>query len=146
MLVIQAPTLSMHDRPKIQRELARAYERDAESAKAEFGAEFRDGISDFVTVEVVRQLHRSGVGFTRAGFRHTRYNAFIDPAGGSGQDSFTLAIGHRSEDGLGILDHVAGIAPPFSPEAACAEFAALLKLYGVSTVTGDNYAAEWRRR
>ena len=142
VLVIQAPTLSMHDSPKIQREVARAYERDAESAKAEFGAEFREGISDFVTVEVVDSCTDPGV-VSRDPVPHTRYTAFIDPAGGSGQDSFTLAIGHRGEDGLGILDHVAGIAPPFSPEAACAEFAALLKLYGVSKVTGDNYAAEW---
>lgn len=55
----------------------------------------------------------------------------------------TLAIGHRDEQGHGILDHVAGIAPPFSPESACVEFAALLKRYGIGKVTGDNYAAEW---
>ena len=35
--------------------------------------------------------------------------------------------------------------PPFSPEDVVAEFAALLKSYGVSQVTGDRYAGEWPR-
>lgn len=142
VLVIQAPTLAMHQSAKIEREVARAYERDAESAKAEYGAQFREGISDFVSVEVVDACTDAGV-VAREPQPHTTYTAFIDPAGGSGQDSMTLAIGHRDEQGHGILDHVAGIAPPFSPESACVEFAALLKRYGIGKVTGDNYAAEW---
>jgi hypothetical protein len=35
------------------------------------------------------------------------------------------------------------VKPPFSPDAVVEEFAALLKTYGVSRVTGDNYAGEW---
>ncbi len=35
--------------------------------------------------------------------------------------------------------------PPFSPEAVVEEFAALLKSYGVSKVTGDRYGGEWPR-
>ena len=150
ILVVQAPTLKMHRSPALQREVTRAYERDAESAKAEYGAEFRDGISDFVTAEVVESCTDHGI-TVREPQPRTAYSAFIDPAGGSGQDSMTLAIVHpdvvpglgRGVERTAILDLVAAIKPPFSPEAACIEFAAILKRYGIRTVTGDNYAAEW---
>lgn len=142
VLVIQAPTLAMHRSPKIEREVARAYERDPEAAKAEFGAQFREGISDFVSPEVVDACTDPGATI-RDPQPGVAYSAFIDPAGGSGQDSMTLAIGHRDGDGRAVLDCVEGIAPPFSPEAACTQFAITLKAYRVSKVVGDNYAAEW---
>jgi hypothetical protein len=44
--------------------------------------------------------------------------AFCDPAGGSGGDSFTLAIAHRDENNVGILDRAVEIRPPFSPDTA----------------------------
>ena len=37
------------------------------------------------------------------------------------------------------------IRPPFSPDQVVEEFAALLKSYGISRVTGDAYAGEWPR-
>jgi hypothetical protein len=42
-----------------------------------------------------------------------------------------------------IVDVIRGVGPPFNPQAVTAEFAALLRQYGVSKVTGDNYSAEW---
>lgn len=72
-----------------------------------------------------------------------QYRAFTDPSGGSG-DSFTLAIAH-SEGELVILDAIRERRPPFNPSEVVAEFAALLKSYGISEVTGDRYAGEWPR-
>lgn len=63
-------------------------------------------------------------------------------AGGSGQDSATLAIAHMEED-KSILDCVREIHPPFSPEQVVKEFAATLKRYGIFEVTGDKYAGDW---
>jgi hypothetical protein len=37
------------------------------------------------------------------------------------------------------------VRPPFSPEAVVAEFAALLRSYRISRITGDRYAGEWPR-
>ena len=73
----------------------------------------------------------------------TTYSAFIDPAGGSGQDSMTLAVGHQDGEGRSMLDLVAAIPPPFSPEGACEQFAAILKRYRIHRIVGDNYASEW---
>ena len=36
-----------------------------------------------------------------------------------------------------------GRAPPFDPQDVVAEDVALMREYGVHTVTGDNYSAEW---
>ena len=44
-----------------------------------------------------------------------------------------------------MLDAVRERRPPFSPEDVVAEFAVLLKSYGISKVIGDKYAGEWPR-
>jgi hypothetical protein len=80
--------------------------------------------------------------------RDVEHRAFCDPAGGSGGDAFTLAIAHaEARDGrrLAVLDALREIRPPFSPAATVAEFAGLLRAYGLSDVTGDRYAGEWPR-
>jgi hypothetical protein len=76
------------------------------------------------------------------------YRAFGDPAGGSGGDSFTLAIAHaevRNGRRCGVLDAIRERRPPFSPESTTADLAALLRAYGITEVTGDRYAGEWPR-
>jgi len=73
----------------------------------------------------------------------SRYFAFVDMSGGSSDDA-TLAIAHRDEGGRAILDCVMdqGPRPPFDPRKAVERFAATLKTYGVSSLTGDRYAGE----
>jgi hypothetical protein len=71
------------------------------------------------------------------------YVAMLDPSGGSGRDSFTLAIAHRDPSGRAVLDLVREVRPPFSPEAVCQQFAHELKRYGVVATFSDAYAAQW---
>jgi hypothetical protein len=143
-LVWQAATRTMN--PTIpQTTIDEAYERDPSSAMAEYGALFRNDIDAYVSREVVdaaTMLDRREL-FPASGIR---YKAFVDPSGGSA-DAMTLAIAHRdSKDRtLGILDAVREIRPPFSPEAAVAEFVELLRRYNVTKVTGDRYGGEWCR-
>jgi hypothetical protein len=44
-----------------------------------------------------------------------------------------------------VLDLVRERQPPFSPDDVTAEFAALLKAYGIGTVRGDRYGGLWPR-
>jgi hypothetical protein len=74
----------------------------------------------------------------------THYVAFTDAAGGSGHDAFTLAIAH-GDQGKAILDCVRARKPPFSPDGVCADYATVLQSYGLTTVTGDQYADAWVR-
>lgn len=115
---------------------------DPIAASAEFDAEFRQDISQFVAREVVEGCvvdERYEV----APQPGIRYSAFVDPSGGSA-DSMTLAITHRDGDSA-VLDAVREAHPPFSPEGVVAEFAAVLRSYRVSRVVGDRYAGEWAR-
>lgn len=76
------------------------------------------------------------------------YVAFVDPAGGSGADSMTVAVAHavrRGGEVVSVLDAVAEWRPPFSPDATTADAAACLRRFGVARVTGDAYAGEWPR-
>jgi len=129
-----------------------AIAEDSAAASAEWMAEFRDDISAFVTREAVDACTSPDV-LERSRVQGVKYAAFVDPSGGS-SDSMTLAIGHSqlSDDeavpvmkrrSIAVLDAVREIRAPFSPEDAVAEFATLLKSYGVRNVRGDRYAAEW---
>ncbi|GJE77246.1 hypothetical protein [Methylorubrum suomiense] len=148
VLVLQAPTLRMNSSlPRLRRDVEKAYRDDPESAKAEYGAQFRDGISDFVSPEVVDACTDFGVA-ERAPEPGITYRAFVDPSGGTGKDAFTLAIAHEVKDPktkkrTQILDLVRAIKPPFSPSGACEQYAEILNKYRLHQVTGDNYADEW---
>lgn len=118
-----------------------AYAKDPANAAAEYGAEFRTDIESFVSREAVESCIVWGDVERPHDAAHS-YIAFTDPSGGS-SDSFTLAIGHRASDGLAVLDVLREVKPPFSPSSVVAEYAALLKSYGVTTVHGDRYAGSW---
>jgi hypothetical protein len=140
-LVWQASTLSMNPLidPLIIEE---AREDDPEAAVAEFDAQFRDDIVDFVPRAVIDACTVSGrIELPPEG--GLRYRAFCDPSGGSA-DSMTLAISHTHKDRI-ILDAVREVRPPFSPESVVLDFSTLLKSYGLREVYGDRYAGEWVR-
>jgi hypothetical protein len=146
VLVWQAASPSMNPTldPAV---LAAAYAADATAAAAEYGAEFRRDIETYVSREVIEACVVPG--------RHewprlprVGHVGFVDPAGGSGGDSFTLAIAHAESRGgrlVAVLDALREVRPPFSPEATTADLASLLRAYGCREVTGDRYAGEWPR-
>ncbi|UYW25685.1 hypothetical protein OKC48_20790 [Methylorubrum extorquens] len=141
-LVIQAPTLTMHKSETLAAEIAEAYEDDPEAARAEYGAQFREDLQDFVSPETVERCTPTGLA-ERGRIGSLQYQAFVDMAGG-GADSATLAIGHREGD-RAVLDAVREMPAGTSPEASVVEFAETCKAYGVSIVRGDRYAGEWPR-
>ena len=120
-----------------------AYEEDPVSATAEYGAQFRSDIEAFVSREAVEACTSEDQERPyAAGFR---YQAFVDPAGGSGGgDSFALAIGHV-EKKHNVLDLLREYKPPFSPSDVVEKMSAVLKLYGIRKIVGDRYAGEWPR-
>ena len=73
---------------------------------------------------------------------HIRYVAFVDMAGGSNDDA-TLAIAHKDGQRT-VVDLVVSQAgrPPFNPRSAVSKFASVIRQYGATRVTGDNYAGE----
>ena len=138
VLVWKAATREMNARVS-QSVIDRAYAADPASAAAEYGADFRSDLEAFVSQEVVEAAVVSGrrelppvLGVS--------YVAFVDPSGGSGGDSFTVAVAHREGD-RHVLDGVRERKPPLSPDAVIKEYAAFLKSYGIHSVVGDRYSA-----
>lgn len=141
VLVAKGPSRSFN--PLLsERVVARAFARDAAVAASEYGGEFRNDLEAYVSRELVEACVDLDV-HERPPSSAIRYRGFVDPSGG-GADSMTLAIGH-SEGDRAVIDAMRERKPPFSPEAVVEEFAALLKSYGLSEVTGDRYAGEWPR-
>jgi hypothetical protein len=139
VLVVKAPTKTMN--PTIDEAVIdEAYARDEASARAEYGAEFRDDVESFVSREVVDACITPGrTSLPASPERH--YFGFVDPSGGS-QDSMTMGISHV-EELKAVLDVVLEVKPPFSPEAVVEEFCEALTEYRVTHVRGDRYGAQW---
>lgn len=142
VLVWKGSTAEMN--PAIDPELiAAAYEDDPANAAAEYGAEFRSDIDAFVSREVVDACIEPGCfELPRNSASVRRYCAFVDAAGGSGADSMTMAIGHL-EAGVAVLDAVRERKPPFSPDDVVAEFATLMKAYGITRAEADKWGGDW---
>ena len=151
VLVWRAPSRTMN--PTIpERVVLDALERDESAARAEWFAEFRSDLESFVSSEAIARVVARGCTEVPPRPDEGDYLAFCDPAGGSGGDSFTLAICHaeRDEDDeaapvVAVLDLVREARPPFSPAATVAEFAAVLRAYGCARVVGDRFGGEWPR-
>jgi hypothetical protein len=135
-----APTLTMN--PSFDQDVINeALEEDRAKAGAEYLCEWRSDIESYVSIETVEGCVMSGVREIppAAG---THYHGFVDASGG-GQDSFTMGISHRREDGIIVLDCVREVRPKFSPDSVTTEFAEVFKQYHVLKIFGDDYGGEW---
>jgi hypothetical protein len=121
----------------------RALEQDEAVAKAEYLGLFRSDLEAYISREQLEPCIAVGVR-ERGPLSDTDYVAFVDPAGGSGSDSMTLAIAHKQDDVI-IVDLIRSRSPPFSPDATVHEFCETLALYRVSKVTGDRFGGEFVR-
>lgn len=141
VLAWKAPTRVMN--PTFpQEDVDAAYEEDFAAADAEYGANFRSDVQALFDSKVIAEVLSDEA--ERPPKPGVTYRAFVDPAGGSGQDSMTLAIAHTEGD-VEVLDCVRERKPPFNPDDTTKEFAEVIKSYRVSTVKGDRYAGEWPR-
>jgi len=140
VLVVQGSSRQFN--PALDAEIiARASASDPEAAGAEWEGSFRSDIAAFLddgTIEGAIDHGRPAELPPRAG---VHYQAFADPSGGR-HDAFTLAIGHREGDRT-VADVIRGRHPPFDPENVVTEYAWLCRNYKITTVTGDNYSADW---
>jgi hypothetical protein len=146
VVLVQSPTLALN--PTFDAAaVATAYAEDEAAARAEYGAEFRTDVESFVRREVVEAGVVPGR-YELPPRADVSHRGFVDPAGGSGEDSFGGVIAHAElRDGrrVAVVDALREIRPPFSPEAVTADLAALFRAYGITEVTGDRYAGEWPR-
>ena len=144
VLVWKAPSRVMN--PTLPQEVVdQALEEDRAAARSEFLAEFRDDIETFIPRSVVERLVIPGRSNLLPHIVHgpgtPKYHGFCDLSGGRGDDA-TLCIGHR-EGRKVVVDYISRWKPPFSPFEVCLEMARVLNDYGLDSVVGDNYSANF---
>lgn len=137
VLVWKAPSIVMN--PTLsEKMISKEKSKDPSAARAEWGAEFREDIENFLPLEVIEKVivtDRIELPF----IDKFSYLGFADPSGGGG-DSFALSIGHK-ENGKVIQDVLR--ARKGDPYQIVKEYGEVLKRYHVSEVTGDRYAGSW---
>jgi hypothetical protein len=126
----------------------RAMAEDPFKARAEFLNIWREDIAEFLPLDVVEACTDFGV-HERAPQSGVIYFAFVDAAGGTGKDSYALAIAHVTPDGIVVIDAVREWKPRFVPRQVIGEIVELLRTYGITEVRGDNAGAgfhqeDWR--
>jgi hypothetical protein len=122
-----------------------ALDDDPEAAASEWSGLFRSDLESYVSMAVLEQCTAAGV-FERPPRADLNYSAFVDPASGTGRDSFALAIGHAVANADGTTTAVLDLArewpAPFNPLDVAAECAALVRQYRAEGATrSDAYAA-----
>jgi hypothetical protein len=121
---------------------------DPTAASSEWDAEFRGDIAAFLDDALIEGAieHSRPLEIPYAG-RQTFYRSFCDPAGGTGADSYTLAIAHKEngDGGRFIVDIVRGTrgGHGYDPQQVTEEYAQLLRDYNIREVGGDHYSAGW---
>jgi hypothetical protein len=118
---------------------------DPLAAASEWDAAWRSDVSSYLDDALIEQAVEIGRPQELPPMLHfggPTYAAFTDPSGGVGSDSYTLAIGHR-EDDAHVVDLIRGTEGIFNPAEVTKQYAAILKDYHLTSVTGDHYAASW---
>ncbi len=141
-LVWKADTKTMNPNMANSPVITKAYNRDPAHADAEYGANFRTDIDNFVPREIADACIDEGI-YIREFDPGTSYIAFVDPSGGS-RDSMTLAIAHYDlVTNRAILDVMVEQMAPFEPSNVVNLFAKVLKDYNCATVYGDRFGGQW---
>jgi len=135
-----SPSTTMNRRFR-QRFVEKAMKADPQRARAEYLSIWREDVSDFLPIDILERATDFGVR-ERPPMRGMTYVAFIDAAGGTGRDSFSICIAHR-DDGTVVIDFLRERKPRFVPAEVVAEYAAILRLYNVTQITGDRYSSGW---
>jgi hypothetical protein len=125
--------------PKV---VQRALKKDPQRARAEYLSEWRDDMSDFISADILESATDFGV-TERGPLPGVTYHAFFDGAGGTGKDASVICIAHRESSGVVVVDFLRERLPRFVPAEVVKEYAEILKLYRVSSVTGDRYSSGW---
>jgi len=139
-LVWKAGTLDMNPTYS-KRVIERAKSDDAQAAAAEYDAEFRADLETYVSTEALEAVIIRGR-FELPPISGPSMFAAVDPSGGRG-DAMTLSVYFREEAGKIVQAALRVRRPPFNPSEVVAEFAGVLKSFGLSDVTGDRYSGEW---
>ncbi len=117
-----------------------AYAEDLQSAKSEYGGEFRQDIEIWLPRQAIELVVHKGRKELLP--QHSiRYFAFADVSGGRAEGA-GLAIAHKVERKV-IIDFARRYKAPHSPVRIVGLMAGELRRFGITRIVGDNYSAQF---
>ncbi len=129
--------------PTFEEELADEKAKDPSSFAAEYGSEYRADMEDYLSVEAVEACVVKGRD-TLPYDGKSVHRAFIDTAGGGGQDSLALCISKTTPTGAAVV-RLFEKRPPFDAEDAADTVKKILGEYGITMLYGDNFGGDtWK--
>ncbi len=142
-LVVRGSTLQFNGLLS-EADLAAMRAADPAAAPSEWDGSFRDDAVTFLDDALIEQAIEHGRPLELAPFLTygSYYQAFCDPSGGVGQDSYTVSVAHKEGDNY-VIDVCRGTVGRFDPQEVTKQYAELLRQYGCTAITGDSYAGEW---
>jgi hypothetical protein len=141
VLVVQGDSATFN--PTLSAALIEAHKAsDPEAAVAEWDAQFRSDISQFLSEDLIELAIDRSRPPELPPQQGLRYKCFVDASGGR-HEAYVACIGHKDSGGKFICDVLRGREPPLDPQEVTREIAALAKEYGCTHVTGDVYSADW---
>lgn len=145
VLVWRAGTLEMNP-TYMKKTIDKALKDDFSAARAEYFGEFREDLETYVPSEIIENAVISNR-YQLPKIDNAYYQAFVDPSGGGGSDSFTLGISHKDEEtGKIILDRLEEARPTFDPMLVIESMSDILSQYDIDIITGDKYAGDFVSR
>lgn len=141
VLVWRAPTKAMNPVYDMSRAGRMEALGLAGGGATEYEAFFREDVELYLPEAVLDAIIDIGV-FVRPRKQGVRYFGFVDPSGGTGEDSMTLAIAHRKEK-MVVLDLVVEKEPPYDVKEVTKKFSECFKHYNIGKIRGDKYAGDW---
>jgi hypothetical protein len=141
VLVVQGDSATFN--PTLSAALIESHRQsDPEAAVAEFDAQFRSDIAQFLTEDLIELAIDRSRPPELPPQLGVQYKCFIDASGGR-HDAYTICLGYKDNSGRFVCGVLRGREPPFDPQEVTREYAALAKEYGCTRVTGDSYSADW---
>jgi hypothetical protein len=146
-LVLHCPTPLMN--PMIPaEELERERLADPQNYRREFLAEWLDDVDQFLPDSDISAAISTGIREREsAQILKGQYFAALDASGLTGKDAFTFAIGHRAVKGSGMgvaFDVLRGWSRKPVGQV-CDEIANLLNLFGIRSITADQFGFAFLR-
>jgi hypothetical protein len=139
-LFVQAASLLLN--PTLSEETVNAsIADDPEAGRSEWLGSFRSDVDSYLSDELIDRSVTRGVR-ARPWQSGYAYTAFCDMSGGV-TDAAALAIACVEAPGRVALCRLVTVDAPFDPDKATEQLAQTLSSFGLQTVIGDRYAAQW---
>ncbi len=118
-------------------------EADPAAARAEWLSIFRDDVSSFLGIDLLRSAIVEGRPGRHSSPEGRRGRGIHRSDRGAARFTISAAVASIDAAGRVTINAIREAKPPFSPEQVTTEFAQFFKTYGINEVVSDRWGGAW---